>query len=373
MQHQIIFLFCFIAHVASTTTPSASASSSFIFLADLHIGEGCNTSSTNYQLNDTNCYSVRDLQATISKINALVSNTSLIIIGGDITSSAQITEFQAAQKYLSKLQSPWIATIGNHDVWSYDQIIGDRTKTPMGDKLFSSIFHDSFVAMSTLGHLTYPNITARSKNNSKSLHGQSWTLKPGKTFAKGLQTLTFVAPDFNTRNRAPPPCPGHSPIGGCGVTGNADFNNISNGTGGSWQWFENEIKTNVRTNDTVFYISHQPFRCREGVPDWYFCYSKTMKQEFRTLIQRYELEPAFERGASLNGHQHRWFDGSCFDEWPHFKQFEVSAVKGDVFDAKMSSSFAIFEIDDVGSTTGIQRWWRENKIWMSSMSSTIVQ
>jgi hypothetical protein len=79
-----------------------------------------------------------------------------------------------------------------------------------------------------------------------------------------------------------------------------------------------------------------------------------------------KLEAAFERGAQLSGHQHRWYDGTAFDEWPQFRQFEVSAVKGDVFDAEMSSSFSIFEVDDAGKTTNVVRWWRENRTWMSS-------
>jgi hypothetical protein len=54
----------------------------------------------------------------------------------------------------------------------------------------------------------------------------------------------------------------------------------------------------------------------------------------------------------------------AFDEWPHFRQFEVSAVKGDVFDAEMSSSFAIFHLDEKnGTTKSIERWWRENNTW----------
>jgi predicted MPP superfamily phosphohydrolase len=212
--------------------PSSSSpppSSSFVFLADLHLGEGCYTSTSNYQLNDTNCYSVRDLNATIAQINALISDTSLVIVGGDLTASAQTTEFHAAREYLRRLDSPFIATIGNHDIWSYDQRVGDRTPTPAGDQLFSSVFHDSFVDISHLGRLTYPNTTTNLTTNQTLLHAQSWTFRPGPTFAPGLQALTFVAPDFNTRDKAPPPCPGHSPIGGCGVVGHADLNNVTNG------------------------------------------------------------------------------------------------------------------------------------------------
>ena len=46
-------------------------------------------------------------------------------------------------------------------------------------------------------------------------------------------------------------------------------------------------------------------------------------------------------------------------------QWENSAVKGDVFDAKMSSSFAEF-VFDAGNVRAITRWWVEGKEWQSA-------
>ena len=142
--------------------------------------------------------------------------------------------------------------------------------------------------------------------------------------------------------------------------GNADLNNVS---GGSWDWFDRQLRAIDATRDVVFLVTHQPFRCRAGVPDWYFCFSKRMKQAFRTAVIDQGLERAFERGAQLSGHQHRWFDGTAFDEWPSFRQFEVSAVKGDVFDGNMSSSFAIFDVGVDGKTTSTRKFWREAGVW----------
>ena len=328
----------------------------------------------------------------MTKINSLVGSTSLIIVGGDLTSSAQRTEFLAAKHYLDKLQSPYIATIGNHDVWSYDEAIGDRTPFPRGDLLFSEIFHDTFVRARALGRLTYPNVSVpngRVTNSDSLLHAQSWTFRPGAAFSVGLQNLTFLAPDFNTRDRAPPPCPGSSPVGGCGVTGKADFNNV---TGGSWDWFQSELQAmsqEVRSAErsesnesseskadktllkeeqsVVYFVTHQPFRCRFGIPDWYFCYSKIMKKNFRDVVSKYGLKKLFEGGSQLSGHQHRWYAGTAFDEWETFQQFEVSAVKGDVYDSDMSSSFAVFQVDENGKKENVVRWWRENQTWVQGV------
>ena len=50
---------------------------------------------------------------------------------------------------------------------------------------------------------------------------------------------------------------------------------------GSWPWFQEVLDTLDPVHDTVFFVSHQPFRCREGVPDWYFCFDKSRKEAFR--------------------------------------------------------------------------------------------
>ena len=66
------------------------------------------------------------------------------ILGGDVTSSAQATEFIAAKKELDRLELNYIPILGNHDMWSYNEVQGDLTTKPVGDKLFASIFHDVF-------------------------------------------------------------------------------------------------------------------------------------------------------------------------------------------------------------------------------------
>ena len=115
---------------------------SVIYMADTHVGEGCNSSDHNYQLNDTNCYSVRDLKRAVAYINAqnVQQHFALAIIGGDLTSSAQPTEFIAAKRELDALQMPYLPTLGNHDIWSYNQVVGDLTPTPEGDRLFAATF-----------------------------------------------------------------------------------------------------------------------------------------------------------------------------------------------------------------------------------------
>ena len=37
--------------------------------------------------------------------------------------------------------------LGNHDMWSYDEVVGDLTPTPEGDSLFASLFAPTFASI----------------------------------------------------------------------------------------------------------------------------------------------------------------------------------------------------------------------------------
>ena len=133
-----------------------------IYFADTHIGEGCNSSISGYQINDTNCYSVQDLKLAVEKINDISERDKRIafaILGGDVTSSAQQTEFKAAKIELDKLKIDYIPLLGNHDMWSYDEVKGDLTTKPVGDLLFASTFKDIFYKWKNLHKLNYANRT----------------------------------------------------------------------------------------------------------------------------------------------------------------------------------------------------------------------
>lgn len=344
-----------------TLFAKSEALTNVVYLADTHIGEGCNSSIAGYQLNDTNCYSVRDLKRAVEKINAINVDNKIEfgILGGDVTSSAQTTEFIAAKKELDKLNIDYIPILGNHDMWSYNEVQGDLTTKPVGDKLFASIFDDVFQKWIDNHALNYNNITAWNPIHEVNSTFQSWSFV--------YNNVMFLAPDFSTRVKAPPPCPGRSPIGGCGVMGMAELFNF---TGGTLDWFQNQIENKINQNiKNVILLTHQPFRCRVGVPDWYFCFSKSDKAIVRSIFQ--QAANRHEKGLGLfwgqwAGHQHRWFNGTSFDEkeFQHFRQWENSAVKGDVFDSKMSSSFTIFTFDN-GNIVSIEKFWTENGVWKS--------
>ncbi len=81
----------------------------------------------------------------------------------------------------------------------------------------------SLQAGSSDGSFFYPNITTFNPRHHCNSSFQSWELHVGGAAGAAMfednsefDGLIFIAPDFNTRLEAPPPCPGSSPVGGCG-------------------------------------------------------------------------------------------------------------------------------------------------------------
>ena len=186
---------------------------------------------------------------------------------------------------------PYLPILGNHDVWSYDQVRGDLTLTPEGDTLFASTFESVFVRYDP-SELTYPNSSIHNPQRNVSSRFQSWELRPS---SGNLSGLTILAPDFNTRLPAPPPCPGHSPIGGCGVPGEAELHAFE---GGVLSWMESRLDAlgaRRPANSSVLLLTHHPFRCRFPVPDWYFWFSTADKARLREAIDRRGLRHASSR------------------------------------------------------------------------------
>ena len=63
------------------------------------------------------CYSYQDLNNTVAKVNSILDefNVSMVIVGGDITSSAQPTQFVQARRLLDKLAVPVLDLRGSDD------------------------------------------------------------------------------------------------------------------------------------------------------------------------------------------------------------------------------------------------------------------
>mmetsp|Transcript_8409 Transcript_8409/g.12243 ORF Transcript_8409/g.12243 Transcript_8409/m.12243 type:complete len:155 (-) Transcript_8409:6-470(-) len=141
---------------------------------------------------------------------------------------------------------------------------------------------------------------------------------------------------------------------------------LFNFSGGSFPWTRDQLQhigSDASTNvSEVVLITHQPFRCREGVPDWYFCFSSEDKASLRVAFEQDLNDNVDLLWGVMAGHQHRWYSGLAFDEsdFSHFKQWENSAVKGDALLHNMSSSLSVFEASNGKIVGGVRHWYDGN-------------
>jgi len=141
---------------------------SFAIITDLHMGynpdsyqqydygiEGWNDTLTG-DPNKDEYYLTKRLRAVIDRIKDLKDeyNIEFVVVLGDITDTAEKSEFLKAREILNELNDvgiPYIPMIGNHDIWPYTQIRGvdpdERGKScnesasyARGDELFEDAF-----------------------------------------------------------------------------------------------------------------------------------------------------------------------------------------------------------------------------------------
>merc|ERR1711871_1695975 len=115
---------------------SVCAYTSFAVLADLHVGENC----TSPYEGEDDCYSVQHLLSAVKQLNAQrrAYNVSFVVVVGDMTSSAEPSQFAKAASILDTLEVPFFPMMGNHDVWTYSA--KSDAKSPTGDQLFEQAF-----------------------------------------------------------------------------------------------------------------------------------------------------------------------------------------------------------------------------------------
>jgi hypothetical protein len=101
---------------------------SFAIITDLHIGWGIpdyNDESYNDKEIGQNYYLTERLEKAIQWINENYKNPDynikFVVVDGDISDTAEYSEFLTARNILNQLEIPYIPIIGNHDIWPYIQ------------------------------------------------------------------------------------------------------------------------------------------------------------------------------------------------------------------------------------------------------------
>jgi predicted MPP superfamily phosphohydrolase len=75
-----------------------------------------------------------------------------VAVNGDLTDSAEESEFYKAKEVLDGLAIPCVPLFGNHDAWPYTRSM--EAEGPSGSEVFNSIFESTFAALATSAVVT---------------------------------------------------------------------------------------------------------------------------------------------------------------------------------------------------------------------------
>lgn len=180
---------------------------SFALINDIHIGcyypvyggEGYGDGATGQE-----CFLTERLRNTVSWINANKDGAcpiKFVAVNGDLTDSAEESEFRKAKEILDGLALPYVPLFGNHDAWPYAP--GSGAPGPSGSEVFNRIFEGTFAALASSAVIT------------------NWTRDPGEVagtpvnnYSFDVAGLHFVGLDLVSRRAAP---------NGCGCEGRGVF------------------------------------------------------------------------------------------------------------------------------------------------------
>ena len=181
---------------------------SFAIITDLHIGRSLNwpdygaESPYDYNLitdeahdgneGGLNCLTDR-LQDVVNWLNSNYQQEKIkfLVILGDISDSAEASEFFRAKKILDNLAIPYIPVVGNHDTWPKTEYF--NSPIIKGDVLFEHVFWNSN------GDTNLQKI--------EQLFGESWSRQLNVTdhfqnYSFSYRGLKFIALDYADRNAA---------------------------------------------------------------------------------------------------------------------------------------------------------------------------
>jgi parallel beta-helix repeat protein len=281
---------------------------SFVFITDLHIGGlygkylGWRYHSTDYDSAGWNDNGVgeetvatQNLGEIVQEINSHIEeyNIAFVVVGGDLTDSGEISEFNKAVEILNKLKVPWIPIMGNHDVWPYTSA-ENKAPEEQSDRYFNDIFVSKYQELSNLFQ-NWTKATVPVWNPETNPNHYSYF----QNFAFDYKGYHLIFLDFNARDDAP---------SGKGVMAEGDLHNF---TGGTWNWFTNHLREYVQkhpnSDENIILFAHHPFN--EGIVS-YMGFSHDELDGMRSFLRNY----ANNVWGEFAGHTHQnkdelWYEG----------------------------------------------------------------
>jgi 3',5'-cyclic AMP phosphodiesterase CpdA len=248
---------------------SPSDSWSFAIISDLHVGQyypnrlfpdygspGWDDGNSSSENNSA----VKNLEEIINLINSDTGkyNLKFVIVTGDFSDSAELSELYKAEDILNSLNIPWIPIIGNHDVWPFygvnpDPINREAEMAPkVGelfdsvDRYFNSIFGSKFEELSD-------NFQDWGKEGAPIFNPFILLNSYFQNFFFDFGNYHFIGLDFNSRDMERWP-----------VKGAAAEGNLNNFSGGTWNWLQNHLQQYINEHPdggkNIILLAHHSFR-----------------------------------------------------------------------------------------------------------------
>jgi PKD repeat protein len=299
-----------IGYVTPTTpTPTPAATPwSFAIITDTHVGEGLSDYGGTDWDDDPNsgqeytyhpvpmCYpnepcepvkeaipSVWNLKIAVGSMNTYTDllNTKFVVVDGDLTDSAELSEFGKAKEILNKLNIPWIPTIGNHDVWPYttlDEVSATKIHDglPYGPEWY---FNKELIPAYANFSGYFPSFN---RTDAAVLDGTKYRFFANFVF--DYEGYHFIGLDFNSRSHAP---------SGNGAPPWAGYNDE-----GTWDWFLSYLNQHPGNTKDIILLAHHTmmWMYQFGFPD-----TSQMKTDLMPYKDRFNMQFA--------GHLHSGWHG----------------------------------------------------------------
>ncbi|MCO5248298.1 MAG: metallophosphoesterase [Chitinophagales bacterium] len=218
-------------------------------ITDIHIGEGIDDFGTPGFLKDTLPSGIESqpLISLFSVVNWINENKDtedirFVVVTGDITGSAEESEYRKAKEILDRLTLPYVVLIGNHDIWPYINY-GNEAEYAYGDSLMMAVFEDNF-QKNKLFFDAWDDGTRLTKTyDEESGHFQNLI-----NFSFAYKGHTFISLDWNPRYHVRKAEPGIGPEP-----------SLHDYVGGTLPWFVSQLEHPlVEGKKNIVVMSHHP-------------------------------------------------------------------------------------------------------------------
>ncbi|MFN8284833.1 MAG: metallophosphoesterase [Chitinophagales bacterium] len=318
--------------------PGAVYKFSFVHMSDIHIGEGFGDYGSPGFFNDEipaidTSKPARALREAVKWINAHEQdkNIKFAVISGDLTGSAEKSEFTMVKKIMSELHVPYVPVIGNHDAWPYVRY-QNEAPTACGDSIINEVFDSVYTANKTFFTNWNDGTRLTRVFNPESNHEHYLG-----NFSFEYDNFIFYALDFNPRYHVNKPEPGIGPEA-----------QLMDWTGGTYQWLKHELATNPRkANKNVCFISHHPATDNVLFMLSGFVFDANEYKKLTTMLAPYKNN----LGVWMTGHIHIDYDYQLAYNNTGIMQVRMMAANKD-YD---SAHFEIINVYEIPTVTGIRQ------------------